>query len=707
MEANQNLKYNLPSNNKTVKFEYNKMQKPPNFFRGENANNDKQPKKLSYDKTEKFYTSRVKENEIEPKLLLDKLPQAFHLNNQNSNDSKTTTQTKKSSNEPKSNYNKLSLDYSDVSPDYKNKHDTNLYKQKRRSEERKKITNFFIEEEINIQKQLQMKRNHTQNDKGNDDILPLKIVQKNNNDYLDIKKSSTNNNNNNKNLFIYNFGNKINNNYLKTDLSEYEGLRPKNNLIDLSYAPKNNFFLKNYTFNTSMKDKLKNSEKPIKEKKYSINNEKITTTFNEALNMSDLYKNNYRKSSDSDIYPKKIKYMENGMKKDEHSGSCMNMVNYQHFNQLDINDKIKLSATPLLHPIIPYRKISNDEENAKPKFIENNNIKKIKTMGKMTKISIITDNLFNKINLDINVNKKNIMQKFKNKKKDIENINEGITYKIKNGFKYYFNLRNINIYFLKEVQYNLAKGVATSIKSWNEIYRENINYLNIISRKLNTPENHYTFIIEYPLGGESLYDIVNSIGLNEPKLIYYIIFEIYKKILKLKEENNEAIKEYKNIPFCLCNLFLTINEELKIMPPIIRKIPANATKANNNDKSKKENNSYYNECECKKNFDILIQQINLPKNNISFFCLGLSILQIITNNLLFNLKSFNILIKQKNNFNCCLIHSLKYIEEKKCDTENDLLILNFLSRYDNKLFHFIHQCTRFKEIENNPNSDFL
>ena len=140
----------------------------------------------------------------------------------------------------------------------------------------------------------------------------------------------------------------------------------------------------------------------------------------------------------------------------------------------------------------------------------------------MTKISIITDNLFNKINLDINANKKNIMQKFKNKKKDIENINEGITYKIKNGFKYYFNLRNINIYFLKEVQYNLAKGVATSIKSWNEIYSENINYLNIISRKLNTPENHYTFIIEYPLGGESLYDIVNSIGLNEPKLIYYI-----------------------------------------------------------------------------------------------------------------------------------------------------------------------------------------
>ena len=132
MKANQNMNYNLTSINKAVKFEYNKIQKPPNYFRGENINNDKQPKKLSYDKTEKFYTSRIKENEIEPKLLLEKLPQAFHLNNQNSNNSKTTTQTKKSPNEPKSNYNKLSLDYSDVSSDYKNEHDTNLYKQKKK-----------------------------------------------------------------------------------------------------------------------------------------------------------------------------------------------------------------------------------------------------------------------------------------------------------------------------------------------------------------------------------------------------------------------------------------------------------------------------------------------------------------------------------------------------------------------------------------------
>ena len=726
MEISQNLKLNLASNNKAVKLEYNKIQKPSNFFRGENINNDKLPKKLSYDKTEKFYTSRIKENEIEPKLLLGKLPQAFHFkNNQNSNDSKTTTQTKKSSNEQKNNYNKLSLDYSDPSPDYKNEHEINNYKQKKRSEERKKINNFFIEEEINIQKRLQMKRNNTQNEKHNNGIIPLKIVTKNNNEYLDIEKSSTNYN---KNIFIYNIGNNNNNNHVKTDLSEYDGLRPKNNIIDLGYSQKNNN-IKNYTFNTSMKDKLKLSEKILTEKKYNMNNDKVRNIFNEALNISELHKNNHRKSSDSDIYPKKISYMGNVMKKNERSGSCMNMVNYQHFNQLDIdyspnptnnntitnnkfrheenrNDKLRLSAKPILHPIIPYRKNSNEDE--KPKFIDNN-IKKIKTktMGKITKMSIITDNLLNKINLEKKINKKNILQKIKNKKQDIENINEGITYKLKNGFKYYFNLRNVCIYFLKEVQYNLAKGIATSIKSWNQIYNENNNYLNIICRKLNTPENHYTFILEYPIGGENLYDIVNSIGLTEPKLIYFIISEIYKNILKLKEENNEIIKECQNIPFCLCNLFLTLNEELKIIPPIIRKIPINASKGTNNDKNKKENISYYNICECKKNLELLMKEVNLPKKNISFFCLGLSILQIITNNFLFHLNSFNTLIKHRNNYSCCLIHSLKFIEEKKCDSEKDLLLLNFLSRYDNKLIYFIHQCTKFQEFEENPNSDFI
>ena len=717
MEISQYLKSNISGNDKVIKIEYNKIQKPLNYFRGENINTNKHPKKLSYDKTEKIYTSRIKENEIEPKLLLEKLPAPFHFkNNQKSNDSKTTTQTKTSTNEQKNNYYKLSLNNSnETSPDAI---DLNTYKQKKRSEERKKINNFFIEEELNMQKQFQMKRNHTHNNKANNELIPLKIVSKNNNDdFLDIKKSSTDYN---KNVFIYN---NTNNNHLQTDLSEYENLRPKNNLIELGYKPnqyKNNS-IKNITFNTSFGDKLKNSQKILKENIFNVYNKK-SNIYNEELNISDLNKNNYRKSSDSEIYPTKIKYKSNPKKKNERSGSCMNIVNYQNFllpekcyspnstnqnintiqNNRTLNDmtrgneQLRLSAKPLLHPIIPHWKNYNDDQTLKPsKYYDKN----LKLLGKMAKMTLITGNLLNEINLDINLNKN-----IKKQKKEIKNINEGITFKINNGFKYYFNLRNINIYLLKEVQFSLSKGVSTAINSWKKKFNGNTNYLNIVCCILNTPENHYTIVTEYPKGGESLYDIINSIGLTDHKLIYYIISEINKNIFLLKQDENTVIKEYQNIPFCLCNLFLTINEELKIMPPIIRKIRINASKTFNNNKNKIENILCDN-CQCKKNYEILIRHIDLPTNNISFFCLGLCILQIITQNFLFQLKSYKILIKNKNNFKCCLIHSLLNIE-KKIYNKKDLLLTNFLSQYDITLINFIEQCTIFAEIRNYSDIDF-
>ena len=738
MKNTQNIKQNISYNNKAVKLEYNKIQKVSNFFRGENTNNSKQPKKLSYDTKEIFYTSRIKESEIEPKLLLEKLPPAFRFKNtQNSNDSKTTTQTKNSSKEPKNNYNKLSInDSNETSPECKN--DMNIYKSKKKSEERKIINNFFIEEEINIQKHFQNKNNQINNNKNNKDVIPLKIVTKSNNDFLRVQKSSTDYN---KNILIYN--NINNNNHLKTDMSEYENLRPKNNLIDLGYNPKlyKNNSIKNTTFNISAGEKFRGSDK-IKQNTFNLNNKKIKNIYNEVLNTSDLYRKNFRKGSDSEVYPTKLNYIEkNVMKKDERSGSYMNMVNYQDFLKIDpyyspnvtntnINtitnnnlsnegktikesEGMGLSAKPFLHPIIPNRKNSQNSQEKEKMRVSEYIDKNIQSINKMPKISIKTENLLNEIKLDINTNKKNLIQNIninKNKRIYLENINEGITFKYHNGFKYYFNLTYGNIFFLKEVQYHLAKGMSTSINAWNKIYIENHNYLNIITRLLNTPENHYTFIIEYPKGGENLYDIVNSIGLNDQKLIYHIISEIYKNILILKHEENEIIKDNQNIQFCLCDLFLTINEELKIMPPVIRKIPINASKVfNNNIKNKKDSYICSNICVCicKKNLEVLIKLLDVPKINISFFSLGLSILQLITQNFLFQLKSYNLLIKQKNNFKCCLIHSLLNIEDESCNKKKDLLLINFLSQYDNKLVNFIHQCTRLEEIKNYPNSDFI
>ena len=165
MDFNPNLKN---SKKKAIKIDYNennKMPKVSNFFRGDivTNNNNKQPKRFSYDKKEPYYSSHIKENELEPKLLIEKLPPAFNLKNQrNSNDSKNTANTKYSSNEQKNNgYNKLALNNSnEASPEEIIK--INFNKQKKKKEQETKINNYFIEKERNIQKQLQIKKDNTQ-----------------------------------------------------------------------------------------------------------------------------------------------------------------------------------------------------------------------------------------------------------------------------------------------------------------------------------------------------------------------------------------------------------------------------------------------------------------------------------------------------------------------------------------------------------------
>ena len=745
MDFNPNLKSSLKNAVKIDYNEINKMPKVSNFFRGENIPNNKQPKRLSYDKKEIFYTSRIKESELEPKLLLEKLPPAFNVkNNRNSNDSKNTTNTKYSSNEPKNNgYKNLVLNNSnETSPEEMVK--INFNKQKKKGEDYKKINNFFIEEEINIQKQLQIKKHHNKI-KNNKGLSPFNLITKNNND---------------KNIFIYNntnTNNTNNNSHIKTDFSEYE------NIIGLNSNYNHNIknYINNSTFNKTNEEKYKISEKKYKLNTININNinnmnkKNNYLLNNESLNTSDSLKKKYRKSSDPETYHTEINELKNDnkeIKKNIRSGSYMNMINCQNILQTDsyyspvstntnintINnltnnnyyDEFKLSGNLVLKNIFPSNKKNNEKTQIKSTKYINNNIKSIKNITKMKKIPIISGGVLGGININLkyinknghnhnnyneldnsNHNNKDIFNNFKSPKKEIENINEGITFKYNNGFKYYFNLRNANIYFLKEVQYNLAKGISTSINSWNKIFHSNSNYLNLICRKLNTPENHYTFIIEYPRGGESISDIIDSIGLHEEKLIFKIISEIYKNIKILKNENdNDIINQYQNVPFCLCNIFLTINEEIKIMPPVIRKIPVNSSKnTSGNNKTKKEGSN--NICQCKKNFEILKSMFNIYNN--SLFCLGLSILQLITQNLLFKMKSYNILINQKRTKNpniekqCCLLHSLLKIEENY--KEN--FLSNFLALYNSNLTNFIHQCTKFdNDINNNfeyPNSDFL
>ena len=470
------------------------MPKVSNFFRGENIPNNKQPKRLSYDKKEIFYTSRIKESELEPKLLLEKLPPAFNVkNNRNSNDSKNTTNTKYSSNEPKNNgYKNLVLNNSnETSPEEMVK--INFNKQKKKGEDYKKINNFFIEEEINIQKQLQIKKHHNKI-KNNKGLSPFNLITKNNND---------------KNIFIYNntnTNNTNNNSHIKTDFSEYE------NIIGLNSNYNHNIknYINNSTFNKTNEEKYKISEKKYKLNTININNinnmnkKNNYLLNNESLNTSDSLKKKYRKSSDPETYHTEINELKNDnkeIKKNIRSGSYMNMINCQNILQTDsyyspvstntnintINnltnnnyyDEFKLSGNLVLKNIFPSNKKNNEKTQIKSTKYINNNIKSIKNITKMKKIPIISGGVLGGININLKYNNKNghnhnnyneldnsnhnnkdIFNNFKSPKKEIENINEGITFKYNNGFKYYFNLRNANIYFLKEVQlfkYNLPK----------------------------------------------------------------------------------------------------------------------------------------------------------------------------------------------------------------------------------------------------------
>ena len=748
MDFNPNLKSSMKKAIKIGNNEMNKMPKVSNFFRGEIVTNNKQPKRLSHDKKEIFYTSRIKESEIEPKLLLEKLPPAFNLKHNRNSNSKETTNTKYSSNEQKNKgYTKLNLNNSnETSPEEIVK--INFSKPKKKGEDyKKRINNYFIEEEINIQKQLQIKKNN--NKINNKRVSSYKIVTKNDK-------------NKDKNIFIYNNTNTNNNSHLKTDFSEYENIKQRNNFIDSEYDFKYNYnmkkYIKNSTFNKTNEDKYKNFEQKYKLNTININNINSKNNNliynNDLLNTSDSIKKKYRKTSDPDTYHTEInelKNINNEMKKNIRSGSYMNMINCQNILQTDSyyspvstntnvhtitnltnnnfsmggntikeTEDFKLSGNLLLKNIFP-QKNNNEKMQKKLKSSKyyNNNIRSIKNITKITKIPMISGGLLGGININLKYNNnghnnnqhyennnKEINNSIKQNKKEIENINEGITFRYYNGYKYYFNLRSANIYFLKEVQYNLAKGISSSINIWNKYFHNNNSYLNIICRKVNTPENHYTFIIEYPRGGENIYDIIDSVGLHEEKFVYKIISEIYNNIKIIKKENNDIIKEYQNIPFCLCDIFLTINEEIKIMPPVIRKIHSNS----NNKIKKGDNNGV---CECKKNFEILKSNYNICDN--SLFCLGLSTLQLITQNLLFKMKSYNILINQKNNKNikstkpCCLFHSLLYIEQ---NNTKDKMLSNFLSLYNPHLSNFIHQCTKFDthetiDINTLPKSDFL
>ena len=96
-------------------------------------------------------------------------------------------------------------------------------------------------------------------------------------------------------------------------------------------------------------------------------------------------------------------------------------------------------------------------------------------------------------------------------------------------------------------------------------------YLKIYDHEINFNQRQIIWIIQYPIGGESINDIINSVGFYDQNYLFDFVTKIYKIIVKIKEDKEN--KKYKNVPFCICDIFINVNEHIKIIPPLIRQIP--------------------------------------------------------------------------------------------------------------------------------------
>ena len=436
-----------------------------------------------------------------------------------------------------------------------------------------------------------------------------------------------------------------------------------------------------------------------------------------------------KKGSDSELCPSSINHLYIGNNKYKNLNKpfnyCNNMNdnfykkngNFYHYNKSEKNSKLSPSQ----------------EKNSKNSNSQSRDKNYIKTQTDFEKKSrpnyyeFLINELGNKNppNPKFNINSAaeyniNVLKSFVTKKK-IENLELGITYKIYNGYKFFFNVPNGQIYILKENNINSGNDIFNEIKEWNKKYENDSVYLKIYEQEIIT-EQKQTFVMQYPTGGESLNDIINSVGFYDQNILFDIVTKIFRTIIKIKEDKNN--ENYKNVPFCLCDIFINLNEHIKIIPPIIRQMNKNS----NNNKKINTQSGNGKTCKCKSNISLLKIIFNINKEYISFFCLGFAIIQIITQNLIFELNSYKSICKtmrtknminlnsnisyKNNNLNftdkkCCLVHLLLDFEKRQLKGSEYLLFSHFLNLYPKSLLSFLHENTNFKNIIPSSSNEFL
>ena len=386
---------------------------------------------------------------------------------------------------------------------------------------------------------------------------------------------------------------------------------------------------------------------------WNLNNNLNNVNKNQIAN---LYQKQFLLNKDSNKKYDNI-YIENKFKNNNNKSNKNQVINKINLN---IFDRTKRSPSETRQ--------KNNDKNKKEEILDINKNKRIITHQNEEGVR----NNSNYYSHDNKTLRKN------NDNKNIThiNLNEGISYKILNGYKYYFNLPNVDIYLLKDIQISLIQKYKQHIRLWKNKYNEEPLHIKILDIKKSIPENKYTIIMEHPIGGENLTNFINSIGFSEEKVLIEIISKIYNNIIYFQNDNF-----YYNTLFCLCDIFLDVSGQIKIIPPIIRKL------------SGLEDNK---KCICKYYLDKINSIFNI--NCSSNFCLGFAIIQLVTQNLIFKMKSFDKIINNKDNKElkkCCLVHTLLTTEIHYCGKKEDLLLSKFLELYPKTLIQFLHDCTSF------------
>ena len=362
-------------------------------------------------------------------------------------------------------------------------------------------------------------------------------------------------------------------------------------------------------------------------------------------------------------FNKTLKEKQNYQNSNEENSLSLKTEENNYSVKLSLTKPFHISGNSKTRPQSNYietsaRNIKNNTiENSQKKelnMIENNNISYSKTyLSYNMNIPFIQSNEYK------NICNNNYIHDF--------NLDNGIIYKTKNGYEYLLYIPTFDLFMIKNVKSIYYQNIIEKINEWNNL-NNNKNYLKIYKTIENKNEDDISILIEQPLG-YTLNDIINSIGFFDNEMMKKIINKI---ILNIPNEINE-----NNNQFCACDLIFDMNNKLKFIPPIIRNI-----------------HSSHKLCNCKITLLKLSKIFNIKIN--TFFCLGMIILKMISGNM--KISSFKLLFlnyeKIKNESQCCLLHTLLYIENKFMD-KNQFLLKDLLKLYPKDIVNFLCLCTSF------------